>query len=43
MGYVARILSGGEKSVELIESAGRFSSRQVLVDATLFTRSEWKE
>ncbi len=29
--------------VELIESAGRFPFRQVLVDATLFTRNEWKE
>jgi len=29
--------------VELIESAGRFPFRLVLVDATLFTRSEWKE
>ncbi len=38
-----RILSDGETPVELIESAGRFPSRQVLVDATLFTRNEWKE
>ncbi len=29
--------------VELIESAGRFPFRVAVVDATLFTRSEWKE
>jgi hypothetical protein len=29
--------------VELIELAGRFPFRQVLVDATLFTRNQWKE
>jgi len=29
--------------VELIDSAGRFPSRLAVVDATLFTRSEWKE
>ena len=29
--------------VELIESAGRFRFRLAVVDATLFTRSEWKE
>ena len=28
---------------ELIESAGRFPFRVAAVDATLFTRSEWKE
>ncbi len=43
MGCMARILSGGETPVEPIESAGRFPFRQVLVDATLFTRNEWKE
>ena len=29
--------------VELIESAGWFPSRVAVVDATVFTRSEWKE
>ena len=29
--------------VELIESVGWFPSRVAVVDATLFTRSEWKE
>jgi hypothetical protein len=29
--------------VELIESAGWFPFRVAVVDATLFTRSEWKE
>ena len=29
--------------VELIYSAGRFPFRVAEVDATLFTRSEWKE
>ena len=43
MGCVARILSGGETLVELIESAGRFPFRLAVVDATLFIRSEWKE
>ena len=38
-----RILSDGETPIELIESAGRFPSRLAVVDATLFTRSEWKE
>ena len=43
MGYVARILSGGETPVELIESAGWYPFRLVLVDAALFAGSEWKE
>ena len=43
MGCVARILSDGETPVELIESAGWFPFRVAVVDATLFTRSEWKE
>ena len=38
-----RILSDGETPVELIESAGWFPSHLAVVDATLFTRSEWKE
>ncbi len=38
-----RILSDGETPVELIESAGWFPSRVAVVDATVFTRSEWKE
>ncbi len=38
-----RILSDGETPVELIESAGWFPSRLAVVDATVFTRSEWKE
>ena len=42
MGCMARILSGGETPIELIESAGWFPFRQVLVDATLFTGNEWK-
>ena len=29
--------------VELIESAGWFRFRLAVVDATLFTRSQWKE
>ena len=29
--------------VELNELAGRFSFRVAVVDATVFTRSEWKE
>jgi len=29
--------------VKLIESAGLFRFRLAVVDATLFTRSEWKE
>ena len=43
MGCVARILSDGGDTVELIESAGRFLFRLVAVDATVFTRNEWKE
>ena len=43
MGCVARILSGGETPVGLIESAGWFPFRVAVVDANLFTRSEWKE
>ena len=35
MGCVARILSGGETPVGLIESAGRFPFRVAVVDATL--------
>ncbi len=38
-----RILSDGETPVELIKSAGWFPSRLAVVDANLFTRSEWKE
>jgi len=38
-----RILSDGETPVELIESAGRFSFRVAVADATLFIRREWKE
>ncbi len=38
-----RILSDGETPVELIEAAGRFPFRLAVEDATLFTRSEWKE
>jgi len=38
-----RILSDGETPVELIESAGWFPFRVAVVDANLFTRSEWKE
>jgi hypothetical protein len=38
-----RILSDGETPGGLIESAGRFPSRLVVTDDTLFTRSEWKE
>ncbi len=37
------LLSGGETPIELIDSAGWFPSRLAVVDATLFTRSEWKE
>ncbi len=40
MGCMARILSGGETPVELIELV---PIRVAVVDATLFTRSEWKE
>jgi len=43
VGCVARILSGGETPVELIESAGWFPFRVAVVDATLFARCEWKE
>jgi len=43
VGCVARILSGGETPVGLIELAGWFSFRVAVVDATLFARSEWKE
>ena len=38
-----RILSDGETPVELIESAGRSRFRVAVVDATVFTRHEWKE
>ena len=38
-----RILSDGETPVELIESAGWFPFRLAVVDATVFTRGEWKE
>ena len=43
MGCVARILSGGETPVGLIESAGWYPFRVAVVDATLFTRGDWKE
>jgi hypothetical protein len=43
VGYVVPILSGGETPIELIESAGWSPFRVAVVDATLFTRNEWKE
>jgi hypothetical protein len=43
MGCMDASCQAARTPVELIESAGWFPFRQVLVDATLFTRSEWKE
>jgi len=40
---MARILSGGETPVGLIDSASWFPFGVAVVDATLFTRGDWKE